>query len=142
MSLNYLAIFVLALCFRVSYSAYRKASLRRERDTSLSLTGTSDGGGGRSLLHSHHSMSGRCSSSSDLEDGGDDSGDDAMSPGLADRMGMDGDAAGSDSELDVVLDSTQSDLSFHGAGAGGGDGRGRGDSSSDDGYDDHAPFAV
>lgn len=143
MSLNYLAIFALALCFRVSYSAYRKASLRRERDTSLSLTGTSDGGGGRSpLLHSHHLMSGRGSSSSDLEDGGDDGGDDAMSPGLADRMGMDGDAAGSDSELDVVLDSTQSDLSFHGAGAGGGDGRGRGDSSSDDGYDDHAPFAV
>lgn len=166
MSLCYLALFALALCFRVSYSAYRKVSLRRERDTSLSLTGVGDG---RSpLLHSHHhpgmmvagSERGSFYKFGELEEGergeGDGDDHDGVSLGLAGRMGMgvDGDVngSGSDSELDVVLDSTQSQLSSHGAdydySAAEGRGRGRtaSDSSSEDGfgygYDGRAPFAA
>ena len=138
LSLLYIAIFALALCFRVSYSAFRKTSIKRQRALSLSPYGHGHGDRGTSpLLYSHH-HSGSGNSFEGIEDG--------LSPGLADRMmgvsdipgdGGVGVIEGSDSELDVVLNSTQSELSFHGD-----DGNMRGESSSDSDDDDKLAISI
>jgi hypothetical protein len=93
LALTYLSLFGLALCCRFSYSSYRIMMKHRQREMSLSLAyGVS--------VHSTTADAGRSP---------------LLSPPRKSRGGGGGiDIDSSDSELDVVLDSVQSELSFHG----------------------------
>ena len=97
LTLTYLSLFGLALCCRFSYSSYRIMMKRRQRERSLSLAyGVS--------AHSNAADAGRSP---------------LLSPPRKRGGGGGGGGGGaeidsSDSELDVVLDSVQSELSFHG----------------------------